>query len=143
MSGESPRRVTVAVATGRPGKRIAGHLGRARHFWLYRIEERPGGMPEVTSKQMAELDEDNTLHAVLHRFPIDFSGHPLEEADIILAGGMGMGAIQKLFLVGKRAYPVAEKDPDEAIRKLIEGTLQSLPPDAHGHGHHHHHHDEE
>jgi len=132
------KKIIVAIGTGRPGTRIAAHAGRSKHFLIYELHADDEQNVRLHSKKQIELKDDEILHEVLHRFPVDFSGHPLENADIILTGGIGTGAVQKLLFAGKRAYAVAEKDPDEAIRKLIEGTLQAIPPHSHHHGHHHH-----
>jgi len=134
------KKIVVAVGTGRPGTRIAEHAGRTKHFLLYELHADEDHRVELHGKRQIELKDDEILHEVLHRYPIDFKGHPLEEAEIILTRSIGAGAMQKLFMVGKRAYRIAEKDPDEAIQKLMEGTLQALPPESHGDHHHHHHH---
>ncbi len=125
--------IQVAIATGKPGKMINKHLGTAKYFWVYTIEE-----DKITDKTWIELSDHQTLKSVLHTYPIDFSGHPLEKVEIILSGGMGPGAVQKLFSIGKRGYMIAEKYVDEAVEKLLAGTLQALDPAVH---HHHHHHD--
>jgi len=132
------RKAKVAVTTGKTGTRVAEHAGHVKFFKIYEITE-----DKITGIETVELDEGQTLHDMLHRYPIDFSGHPLEDVQIILTGGIGMGAIQKLFSVGKRAYMIAEKYTDEAIDKLLAGTLQALDPREHQHDHHHdhHHHD--
>lgn len=127
--------IQVAVATGKPGKMINKHLGTAKYFWIYTIEE-----DKIKYKTMVELSDQHILRTVLHTYPIDFSGHPLEKAEIILSGGLGPGAVQKLFGVGKRAYMIAEKYVDEAMEKLLAGTLQALDPAVHHHHHHHHGH---
>ena len=133
------RKIKVGVGTGRPGTRIAEHAGRTKYFLIYEIREDDGKL-EVVDKQQVELRDDQTLHEMLHRFPIDFTGHPLEDTEIILTRSIGPGAMQKLYMSGKRAYMVAEKNPDEAIEKLMAGTLQALDPSEHHHHHHDHHH---
>ncbi|NPA46251.1 MAG: hypothetical protein GXO24_03455 [Chlorobi bacterium] len=129
------RKAKVAVTTGRTGTRVAEHAGHVKFFKIYEITE-----DKITDIKTVEVDEGQTLHDMLHRHPIDFTGHPLEDVQIILTGGIGMGAIQKLFSVGKRAYMIAEKYSDEAIDKLLAGTLQALDPREHHHDHHHHDH---
>ena len=135
------RKVKVAVTTGKTGTRVTEHAGHVKYFKIYEITE-----DKITGIDTVEVDEDQTLHEMLHKYPIDFTGHPLEDVEIILTGGIGPGAIQKLFTVGKRAYMIAEKYTDEAIDKLIAGKLQALDPSQyhhhhHDHDHHHHHHD--
>ncbi len=136
---QSYRSIKVAVGTGRPGTRIAEHAGKTRFFKVFEIEETADGL-RMKKTEMITLDEGQTLHDVLHRNPIDFSGHPLEDAEIILTRSIGMGAVQKLYMLGKRAYMIAEKNPEDAIEKLMAGTLKALDPSQHHHHHHEHHH---
>ena len=131
----SERKIKVAVTTGKSGDRIAGHAGQALFFKIYEITE-----DRITGLETVQVDKEQTLHNMLHRPVIDFTGHPLEDVGIILTGSIGPGAIQKLFSVGKRAYMIAEKHADEAIDKLLQGRLQALDPREHHHHHHHHHH---
>lgn len=129
------RRIKVGVCTGRPGTRIAEHAGRTRYFLIYEIEEQADGGLRINSKNQVELAEDQILHEVLHRYPLDFTGHPLEDVEVILTRGIGQGALQKLSLLGKRTYLIEEKNPDEAIDKLMAGTLKAYYPQPHAHHH--------
>jgi predicted Fe-Mo cluster-binding NifX family protein len=135
------RKIKVGIGTGRPGTRIAQHAGKTRFFVIYEITENDKGKISVTDIQQVELDENQTLHEMLHRIPINFENHPLEDVEIILTGSIGYGAMQKLWNIGKRAYMVEERTPEEAIKKLIDGTLQAKMPSTEHHHHHHHDHD--
>ncbi len=132
-------KIKVAIATGRPGQLINKHAGTARFYKVYEIENH-----KITGSQLIELSENQILRNVLHTHPIDFTGHPLEDVEIILSGGMGAGGMQKLLSVGKRGYMIGEKRVEEAIEKLLNGTLQALDPHVHhkhhDHGDHGHHH---
>jgi predicted Fe-Mo cluster-binding NifX family protein len=39
------------------------------------------------------------------------------------------------------AYVIQEKDPDTAVEKLLNGTLEAFEPDSHHHDHHEHVHE--
>ncbi len=130
------RKILVAVGTGRPGTRIAKHAGKSKYFLIYEIVQDESGVISLNDKKQIELRDDEILHEVLHRYPLNFQGHPLEEVEIIITGSIGADALQKLYYMGKRAYMVEEKDPDVAIEKLINGTLRAIAPEHH-HGHHH------
>ncbi len=132
------RKILVGVGTGRPGTRIAEHAGKTKYFLIYEIVQDEEGNITLQGKKQIELKDEEILHEVLHRYPLNFTGHPLENVEIIITRHIGEGAMQKLYFMGKRAYMVEEKNPDEAIEKLIAGTLKAVAP-AH---HHHHHHDE-
>jgi predicted Fe-Mo cluster-binding NifX family protein len=133
------RKILVGIGTGRPGTRIAKHAGRTKHFLIYEIHQDDEGNISLHDKKQIELKDHEILHEVLHRYPLNFQGHPLEEVEIIITGSIGAGAMQKLYFMGKRAYMVEEKDPDTAIEKLMAGTLRALAPENHHHGHHHEH----
>jgi len=128
------RKVKVAISTGKSGKQITEHVGRTLFFKIYEITE-----DRITGTELVELTKEQSLHNLLHRPVIDFSGHPLEDVEIILTRSIGPGAIHKLFSVGKRAYMIAEKHVDEAIEKLLQGRLQALNVLEHHSGHHHEH----
>jgi predicted Fe-Mo cluster-binding NifX family protein len=50
-----------------------------------------------------------------------------------------MGAINKLFQIGIRAFIIEETNPDEAIKQLIAGTLKAVDPSTVQHTHDHNH----
>ncbi len=84
----------MAVATGRHGKRVHQHAGRSRYFLIYEIVEDENGRIKIKNKNQIELSKDQILHNVLHREPMNFEGHPLEDAEIIITGGIGPGGFK-------------------------------------------------
>ena len=48
--------------------------------------------------------------------------------DILLTQGIGQGAILRLSKQNVTVYTVKEEDPDIAIKKLINGTLEAFAP---------------
>ena len=123
------------VAVSSQNKRtITGHAGKCYHFYIYTIEE-----DGSYQKESLKLEKGNSLHDVLHG-PVE--NHPIFEMDILLTQSIGQGAVQKLASKNLRAHNIQEEDPDTAIKKLIEGTLQAYASAPHDHSHHHHHHHE-
>ena len=134
---------TLVAVTSQNKKDITGHAGHCRVFYMYSIEN-----DEIIKKDLLELKKEEVLHEILHADkPVRSE---LFDADIMLTGGIGGGAVQKLATHNVACYIVEEKDPDVAIEKLIKGVLEAYAPVSHkggcncghdhGHGHHHNHH---
>ena len=135
---------TLVAITSHNRKSITEHAGRCRNFYIYTIVN-----DSIVKKELLELSSGETLHEVFHGEKPTHS--VLFDVDILLTGGIGNGAIQKLAVNNVACYIIKEKDPDEAIAKLIKGILEAYAPVSHrgdcncGHGHdhdhgHHHHH---
>ena len=125
----------VAVTTNKNGDKIAEHAGHVVYFKIYEIDEHEG----LTGSKVIKVDKEHTLHNLLHNPNTNPDEHEVLTSQILLTGGIGMGGIQKLAALGVRAYIVEEKNPDEAVEKLIEGTLRAVDPRTIEHSHHHHH----
>lgn len=125
---------TLVAITSQNRKSITGHAGRCRNFFVYTIEN-----DSIVKKELLELTSGETLHEVFHGIKPTHS--VLFDVDILLTGGIGNGAIQKLAINNVTCYTVQEKDPDEAINKLMKGVLEVVAPVSHKYdcGHHHDH----
>lgn len=115
-------------------KTVTGHAGKCRKFWIYDVA---GG--EHQGRTLLELPLDQSFHAS-HGQP-----HPLDEVNVLITGGMGLGLRERLKQKGIVAVATAETDPDRAVTAWLNDTLVEIAPEAHGHGfphehaHHHHH----
>ncbi len=127
----------VAVTTNKNGDKITEHAGHVVYFKIYEINQTEG----LTVSKVIKVDKEHTLHNLLHNPDINPQEHEVLNSQILLTGGVGMGAINRLAQMGVRAYIVEEKNPDEAIEKLIAGTLRAVDPRSIDHSHHHHDHD--
>ena len=125
----------IAVTTNKNGDKISEHAGHGVYFKFYEIDEQNG----LQSSELVKIDKEHTLHNLLHNPNIQSEEHMVLQSQILLTGGIGMGAIQKLMQVGVRAYIVEETNPDEAINQLINGTLKAIDPTTYQHTHHHEH----
>ena len=129
----------VAITTLKKGDKIAEHAGHVVYFKIYEIDQEKG----VTNSKVIKIDKEHTLHNLLHN-PINPEEHEVLQCQILLTRGIGMGAIHKLARFGLQAYIIEENNTDEAIEKLINGTLKAVDPatvqhDDHDHHHHHEH----
>jgi predicted Fe-Mo cluster-binding NifX family protein len=123
--------VKIAVAS-QNRKTVTGHAGKCRKFWIYAVDA-----GAVTDKTLLELPREQSFHEY-H----DASPHPLQGAQVLIAGGMGEGLARRLASMGIEALVTPETDPDRAVAAWLAGTLPLGQPEAHGdhdhpHGHAH------
>ena len=129
----------IAVTTTKNGDKVSEHAGHAVYFKFYIIDQEKG----VIDEKLIKVDKKHTLHNLLHTPDINPDEHEVLKSQILLTGGIGMGAINKLAHLGVRAYIIEESNPDNAIKQLINGTLKAVDPSTFQHNHHHeHNHDE-
>lgn len=101
---------------------IFNHTGKCKNYLIYTIDN-----SVIESRQLLELSQEETLHAFFNN-KNDTKRHILFESDILLTKGIGNGAIEKLAKYGVACYKINESDPDMAINKLINGTLEAMSP---------------
>ena len=114
----------IAVAS-QNRREITDHTGRCRKFWIYEIEN-----GTIASKELLELPKEQCFH--------DSSPHdpsPLDGMQVLIAGGMGRGLVQRLESIGIKAIITTETDPDKAIEAYLNGTLSTKAAEPHKHGH--------
>ncbi len=118
----------IAVAS-QNRKTVTGHAGKCRKFWLFDVQG-----AEVLGKRLLELPMDQTFHA-----SHGSGSHPLQDVNVLIAGGMGTGLQQRLKQKGILAVATAESDPERAVAAWLDGSLVEIPPELHGHAHDHGH----
>ena len=130
-------KIKVAI-TSQNKRTITKHAGECRNFLIYTIEDE-----KVISKEVLSLESNRTLKYTFHEDPSEIPFNPIYETDILLSGSIGKSGVNKLTMNNVAAYVIQEKDPDVAIEKLLNGTLQAFEPVAskhHNHDDHHEHH---
>lgn len=133
---------TKVAVTSQDKKTITGHAGKCRHFYIYTIDTEGN-----FKKDLIDLSKNETLHHTFHDDPSANPHNYLYDMDIILTQSMGQGAINRLATQNVTVYAIQETDPEIAIKKLIEGTLEAFAPVSNHKSHtscncggHHHHH---
>jgi predicted Fe-Mo cluster-binding NifX family protein len=111
---------------------ISGHAGRVTRFLIFTVENQ-----KVVSKDLLELPKEQTFHSLFHDGVQPQIDHPLYTVQAIITGNSGPGFIRKMKLNNIDPLLTSETDPDTAIQKLIEGTLEIIPVDPSMHRHHH------
>lgn len=133
-------KIKVAI-TSQNKRTVTKHAGECRNFLVYTIEDE-----KVISKEVLSLESNQTLKYTFHEDPSEIPFNHIYEMDILLTGSIGVGGVKKLAVNNVAAYVILEKDPDAAIEKLLNGTLEAVETHHHGphdHDHHHHHHSHE
>jgi predicted Fe-Mo cluster-binding NifX family protein len=124
----------VAITTNKNGDKVAEHAGHGVYFKIYTIDEENG----IEDQKLIKVNKEETLHNLLHNPNTNPDDHEVLKSQILLTGGIGVGAINKLAHLGVRAYIIEETNPDEAIQQLMNGTLKAIDPNTVPHNHHHH-----
>lgn len=112
---------------------IDQHFGRTEQFKFYDVQD-----GQVTSSQI--IDAGGTGHGALVGFL------RAAEVEVLICGGIGMGARMALEEAGVELLPGVAGNADEVVRSYLEGTLEYNPDTAcshhnheHGEGHECHH----
>lgn len=114
----------IAV-TSQNRKNITEHAGRCRKFWVFDIADN-----KIVDKALLELPKEQSFHDSSPHAP-----HPLDDVDILIAGGMGQGLVRRLERKGIKGVVTKEDDPEAAVSLYLDGSLISEPPNQHSHGH--------
>jgi predicted Fe-Mo cluster-binding NifX family protein len=124
--GKMSAQQRVAFATMN-GRTITKHFGHVKSFVVIEISDL-----EEQRRFIVTVDESPTHERGKGR------GHdheaklvPIEDCDTIVAGGMGAPMAARIAAAGFNLILTSEKDIDETIARLIEGTLRHEPELAH------------
>ena len=116
-------RIAVTYENGQ----VFQHFGHAEQFKLYDVKNGAVATSKVVS---AEGFGHGALASFLKQC----------QADAVICGGIGGGAQSALAEAGIRLYAGIEGNADEAVAKLIAGTLNyEENPICDHHGEHYHH----
>jgi len=119
----------IAIASQNK-KTISAHAGKVSRYYIYYINTET----KVTEKkELIELPKEDILHNRFHESPDPFAPHPIYDVDMVITGGAGPGFVNRLASQNTRVVITSETDPDEAISKLLEGTLPQIAPEHHHH----------
>ena len=103
---------------------IFGHFGHTEQFKVYEIEE-----GKVVSSEV--LDTNGSGHGALAGFLKNLG------VDVLICGGIGMGAQMALREAGIKLFGGACGNADEAVEAFLANALKYDPDakcDHHGHG---------
>lgn len=104
---------------------VGQHFGRTEQFKIYDIVD-----GEIKSSQV--IDTNGTGHGALAGFL------RAAEVEVLICGGIGMGARNALSEVGIELFPGATGNTDETVKSYLNGSLKYDPETAcHHHDHEH------
>ncbi len=115
----------MRVAVTYEQEMVGQHFGRTEQFKLYDIED-----GAVISSQV--IDTNGTGHGALAGFL------RAAEVEVLICGGIGMGARNALAEVGIQLLPGVNGVADDVVKDYLAGELAYDPNtqcDHHGHGH--------
>lgn len=129
----------IAVPTD-DGQTIAAHFGRAQVFQVFSLTD-GGKEPQVERRESGESGHHDHHHGEHHgHHSHDDKFALLGDCQVLIAGGMGQPAYDRLQQMGLTVVLTGEKQIERALQLYRAGTL---PSDLRRvHAHHHHHHDE-
>ncbi len=123
------------------GKTISQHFGRARYYLVVTVED-----GKVQSQERRDKAGHHSFapHEVAEKHPAGPHGFDpasrsrhgqmlasIQDCQVLLAGGMGLGAQRSLEEVGIRPVLTDVEDIQEAVQAFLEGRLAERPELAH------------
>ncbi len=116
---------TMRIAVTYENGEIFQHFGHTEQFKLYDVEEN-----KIVNEQL--VNTNGSGHGALAGFL------HAAKVDVLICGGIGMGAQTALADAGIKLYAGVQGSADTAANSLAQGTLE-YDPDAKcdHHGHHH------
>lgn len=123
-------KIAIAVENGK----ICGHFGHSPSFSFYEVKD-----GKIVSSE--NIKSPGAGHGILPDFISSY------DAKVVIAGGMGAGAVNGCNAKGMQVITGITGDPDEAALLFVKGELKSTnsvcshhKEDNHGEGHNCSHH---
>ena len=118
------------------GVTITQHFGRAGKYLVVEIEDGKELSRDLRDKlghthfRQAEKEHSHDEGQV-HNSNADHSKHiqmmgAIEDCDVVVCGGMGMGAFQSITSLGKDVFMTNTSDINNALREYLAGELQNM-----------------
>ena len=118
--GQFSMRIAVTYEDGN----VFQHFGRTEHFKLFDVADK-----KVVGEQV--LATNGTGHGALAGLL------QAAKVDVLICGGIGMGARMALTDTGIQLYAGIQGSADEAVKALVDGTLNTDPNSCCDHQGHH------
>jgi len=112
--------------TAQNRKTISSHAGACRNFFIYTVDSKG----EFT-KELLELEKNESLKYTFHEDTSESPSNKIFDMDVLLTQGIGLGGVHRLAKHQVDAHVIKESDPDEAIRKYLNNTLEYFPAKNH------------
>lgn len=122
----------IAIVTD-DGQSVSAHFGRAHAYTVMTVKDGAVVQRELRPKLAPHLDprngHDDTDSS--HDGPAAHARHdgmiaPIVDCSILIAGGMGRGAFDRISAAGIRVVITDIQDPDAAAIACAEGRIENL-----------------
>lgn len=100
---------------------ITEHAGRCRNFWVFEVDD-----GQITGRSLLELPKEASFHD-----SSPHAAHPLDDVNLLIAGGMGEGLQARLARRGIESVITTESDPARAVLLWLAGSLPRAAPHSH------------
>ena len=117
----------IAITYDKETNSVFQHFGRCENFKVFEIENN-----EIKNAQV--INSNGTGHGALAGFLSNLG------VEILICGGIGLGARNALASVNIQVYPGTNGNVDDIISNFIQGNLDFDPnTECHHHDHDHDH----
>lgn len=98
---------------------ISGKADSCLNYWIFTIENK-----KIVDKKYLKLGEGQNLYNIFFDRVVELFVHPLFEVDMLLTNDVS--SLVTSYLKEKRtvAFIIDEKNIEDAIKQVINGTLQ-------------------
>ena len=108
---------------------ISHHFGRARHYLVYQVEDGSIKEKEVRDKMGHGPGMENRLHG-REEGPEMQATHntmlsSIQDCEVVITKGMGRPAYEYIRQAGMRVFVTRLRSADDAVKALINGTLDN------------------
>ena len=120
----------MVIAVTYDNEFIFPHFGRSPYLAIYLIGENK----QIVRKSIVSLEGSGHMGIALILHDLD--------VDVLICGGIGLGAVNTLKEIGIEVYPGNEGNADEIVTKFLNGLLlKNDNPTCSCHEHHNHDHE--
>jgi predicted Fe-Mo cluster-binding NifX family protein len=132
---DEDRIMKIAFVTD-DGVIITQHFGRAGKYLVVEIAEEKEVSRDLRDKlghtHFRQAEKNHThVEGQPHSNPEDHSKHvqmmaAIEDCDVVVCGGMGMGAFQSIKSLGKEVFMTNTAVINDALKGYLAGELQNM-----------------
>ena len=125
----------IAIPTD-DGVTVSAHLGEARYMLVATIEA-----GQISDRTLRELGDSQQIHLHDHAEGHHHAHHHarfarVADCDMLVGGGMGQPAYERLQAMGLQVITPDLKRIDDVLQAVLQNTLQHNPRRIHASHHH-------
>lgn len=109
---------------------ISAHFGRALYYEIFTIDDGKT-LQHDTSPKVHHGGSHEEHHASMHQHDHGSMLAPIQDCQVLIAGGMGWGAHQALETQGIQPIITSQADIQAALQAFLAGKLDDHPEKLH------------